>query len=85
MDVESKKLAYLSLVIISDCMTHDTVAVHLFQRLMIDFLKPVSYTHLDVYKRQPPYTILKKNQMLALRTLPYITITRGVFAFRTCM
>lgn len=39
MDEESKKLAYLSLVIISDCMTHDTVAVHLFQRLMIDFLK----------------------------------------------
>ena len=40
MDEESKKLAYLSLVIISDCMTHDTVTtVHLFQCLMIDFLK----------------------------------------------
>lgn len=36
---EESKLQHLSLVIISDCMAHDTVAVHLFQRLMIDFLK----------------------------------------------
>lgn len=38
-DEKTKKLAHLSLVIISDCMVHDTVAVHLFQRLMVDFLK----------------------------------------------
>lgn len=37
--VEETKLTHLSLVIISDCMVHDAVAVHLFQRLMIDFLK----------------------------------------------
>lgn len=37
--LEETKLTHLSLVIISDCMVHDAVAVHLFQRLMIDFLK----------------------------------------------
>lgn len=37
--MEDNKLQHLSLVIISDCMAHDTVAVHLFQRLMITFLK----------------------------------------------
>lgn len=30
--MEDKKLQHLSLVIISDCMQHDTVAVHLFER-----------------------------------------------------
>ncbi|GBN03596.1 hypothetical protein AVEN_201855-1 [Araneus ventricosus] len=37
-DEETKKKAHPSLVI-SDCVVHDTVAVHLFQYLMIDFLK----------------------------------------------
>lgn len=36
---EEGKLQHLSLVIISDCMAHDTVAVHLFQRHLIAFLK----------------------------------------------
>lgn len=36
---EGDTLQHLSLVIISDCMAHDTVAVHLFQRHLISFLK----------------------------------------------
>lgn len=35
---EEETLQHLSLVIISDCMTHDTVAVHLFQLLLINYL-----------------------------------------------
>lgn len=37
--MENAKLQHLNLVIISDCMSHDTVAVHLFRRLMIAYLK----------------------------------------------
>lgn len=33
------ELHHLSYVIISDCLHHDTVAVHLFQRNLIDFLR----------------------------------------------
>lgn len=36
---DDNKLMHLSLAIISNCMTHDTIAVHLFQRHMIQFLK----------------------------------------------
>lgn len=36
---DKEKLEHINLVIISDCMSHNTVAVHLFQRMMIDFLK----------------------------------------------
>ena len=36
---ESGELHHLSFVIISDCLRHDTVAVHLFQRSLVDFLR----------------------------------------------
>ena len=36
----SGKLSHLSFVIISDCLHHDTVAVHLYQKKLIGFLKP---------------------------------------------
>ena len=36
---ESDKLKHISYVVISDCLRHDTVAVHLFQRNLIHFLK----------------------------------------------
>ncbi len=35
---EDGELKHLSLVVISDCLTHDTVAVHLFQKLLINHL-----------------------------------------------
>ena len=37
--MENAKLQHLNLINISDCMSHDTVAVHLFQRLIIVYLK----------------------------------------------
>ena len=37
--VESGELHHVSYVVISDCLTHDTVAVHLFQNYLIAFLK----------------------------------------------
>ena len=36
---ESDKLKHISYVVISDCLRHDTVAVHLFQRSLTRFLK----------------------------------------------
>ena len=36
----SGKLSHLSFVIISDCLHHGTVAVHLYQKKLIGFLKP---------------------------------------------
>ena len=32
---------------------------HRENMLLLDEAEPVSYTHLDVYKRQPPYTTLE--------------------------
>ena len=37
--VDSDKLQHVSYVVISDCLSHDTIAVHLFQKNLIDFLK----------------------------------------------
>lgn len=37
--VESGELHHISFVLISDCLHHDTIAVHLFQRKLITFLK----------------------------------------------
>ena len=37
--MKSGELHHLSYVIISDCLNHDTVAVHLFQRQFIQYLK----------------------------------------------
>ena len=37
--VKSGELHHLSYVIISDCLHHDTVAVHLFQKHFIEYLK----------------------------------------------
>ena len=37
--MKSGQLHHLSYVVISDCLHHDTVAVHLFQRSLIDYLK----------------------------------------------
>ena len=37
--LDSEELRHLSYVVISDCLHHDTVAVHLFQRSFITFLK----------------------------------------------
>ena len=37
--MKSGELQHLSYVIISDCLNHDTVAVHLFQRQFIQYLK----------------------------------------------
>ena len=37
--LESGKLEHVSYVVISDCLHHDTVAVHLFQKGFIEFLK----------------------------------------------
>ena len=37
--VKSGELHHLSYVIISDCLHHDTVAVHLFQKCFIEYLK----------------------------------------------
>ena len=37
--LDSGDLCHLSYVVISDCLHHDTTAVHLFQRLFINFLK----------------------------------------------
>lgn len=34
-----EKLQHVSFVIISECLIHDTIATHLFQRFLIDFLK----------------------------------------------
>ena len=39
--VDSEELCHLSYVIISDCLHHDTVAVYLFQKSFIEFLKGV--------------------------------------------
>ena len=36
------KLHHLSYVVISDCLHHDTVAVYLFQKSLLDFLKKFS-------------------------------------------
>ena len=36
--MDGNKLEHISLVIISECQSHDTVAVHLFQSYLIDFL-----------------------------------------------
>ena len=36
---DSGELQHLNFVVISDCMNHDTIAVHLFQRKLISFLK----------------------------------------------
>ena len=36
---DSSELRHLNFVVISNCMNHDTVAVHLFQRKLISFLK----------------------------------------------
>ena len=36
---DSDKLCHLSYVIIFDCLHHDTIAVHLFQKSLIEFLK----------------------------------------------
>ena len=36
---DSGKLQHISYVVISECLHHDTVAVHLFQRNLIEFLK----------------------------------------------
>ena len=38
---ESLDIHHRSFVVISDCLQHDTVAVHLFQRKLIDFLKTI--------------------------------------------
>ena len=37
--LDSEEVRHLSYVVISDCLHHDTVAVHLFQKSFIDFLK----------------------------------------------
>ena len=37
--VESGKLHHISYVVISDCLHHDTTAVHLFQKSLVGFLK----------------------------------------------
>ena len=36
---ESGKLQHISYVVISDCSHHDTIAVHLFQRIWYNFFK----------------------------------------------
>ena len=36
---ESGKLEYISYVVMSDCLHHDTIAVHLFQRNLVQFLQ----------------------------------------------
>ena len=36
---ESGKLEHISYVVISDCLHHDTIAVHLFQRNLVQFLQ----------------------------------------------
>ena len=36
---ESGKLEYVSYVIISDCLHHDTIAMHLFQKNLVQFLQ----------------------------------------------
>ena len=41
---QSGEERYISYVIISDCMHHDTVAVYLFQKNLITFLKQVLHT-----------------------------------------
>ena len=33
------KLQHLSFVVVSDCLNHDTVAVHLYQKCLIEFLR----------------------------------------------
>ncbi len=40
-DDTTEKLRCLSFVIISDCLKHDTVAVHHFLKLLLQFLKTV--------------------------------------------
>lgn len=35
---QRKKISHVSFVVISECNTHDTVAVHLFQKVLIEFL-----------------------------------------------
>ena len=45
--VESGKLLHVSYVVLSDCLQHDTVAVHLFQRYLIEFLKEKSASPLQ--------------------------------------
>ena len=37
--MDSNTLKHVNVVVISDCLKHDTVAVHLFQRKLINFLK----------------------------------------------
>ena len=46
--VESDELHHVSYVVISDCLTHDTVAVHLFQKHLIAFLKVWVYSSQNV-------------------------------------
>ncbi len=42
---EADSLVHHSFVVISDCMQHDTIAVYLFQKKLIDFLK-ATFGHL---------------------------------------
>ena len=45
--IKEKKLCHLSYVVISDCLHHDTVAVYLFQKSLIAFLKTRFPSHLQ--------------------------------------
>ena len=47
--VPSGKLQHLSFVIISDCHHHDTVAVHLYQKCLIEYLKTILILYLTKY------------------------------------
>ena len=42
---ESDKLCHFSHIVVSDCMQHDTVAFHVFQRYFITFLKIKMYAY----------------------------------------
>src|SRR5215469_9240319 len=37
--MDGKTLKHINVVVISDCLKHDTVAIHLFQRKLINFLR----------------------------------------------
>ena len=54
-----------------------TVTVHTGNISLTDTVEPVSYTHLDVYKRQP-LTDLHQNQK-ALRSLQFRDVCKKIF------
>ena len=78
--VDSGELCHLSYVIISDCLHHDTIAVYLFQKSFIAFLK-----NLLPRRLQPKKSIFLMVLLLNTRTEKTLSIcvsTRMILAYQ---